>query len=608
MKTFLLACCLLWVASPAGAQSKKSPADSLKVLLGSHPAADTIRVNLLLNYIGAAIFSFPDSTLFTYINEAITLSRKTGWRKGEALALQRKGVIYSYILSDYVKAMTCFQEALRINQVEGNKSFEWGMLNNIAVIYFNAQLYDKSLDYYRQAMRLARTTSFPGLSIAQSKGNMAEVYAELHETDSALLFFNSAIDTIRKYPQPLMLITYLGSSGEVFKRKKEYAAGEKNLLEAIRLTDSFPFPSGRAISLINLALIYVEQGKASLALPLVKEAQALTAQINTPQWQSKAWEAASSVYYSLGQYKASADAFQRSIALNDSVINDGKKLQLGLMETNFAYEKKEAVLNTTHTAALEKQKTLRYIYLVGATALLLAAAVFFWLFKRRMDAKTKQTEAELKAEISDTEMKALRAQMNPHFIFNSLNSISDYMARNNTKVADVYLTKFARLMRLILENSEQREVPLQQDLKALELYMQLEALRMNDKFTYQITVDASVDADSTLVPPLILQPFVENSIWHGIAGKTGHGKILVHITKEGSMINCSVEDDGIGRSVAAQQAAADPTQEKKSMGMKITKQRIDVINKLKQSAAVIHLFDLAQGTRVEVKLPLETSF
>src|SRR5205085_3446168 len=177
--------------------------------------------------------------------------------------------------------------------------------------------------------------------------------------------------------------------------------------------------------------------------------------------------------------------------------------------------------------------------IIGSRILFIAAIASFIFYKRKRDAVEKQHEAEFKTEVSDTEMKALRAQMNPHFIFNSLNSISDYISKNNIPEADKFLSKFAKLMRLILENSERKEIPLQDDLKALELYMQLEALRMNNKFIHCIEVDKAIDASSTLVPPLILQPFVENSIWHGIANKEGKGKITITIKKEGDeMISC----------------------------------------------------------------------
>jgi len=163
-------------------------------------------------------------------------------------------------------------------------------------------------------------------------------------------------------------------------------------------------------------------------------------------------------------------------------------------------------------------------------------------------------------------------------------------------------------MRLILENSEKKEVRLSDDLHALELYMQLESLRMNNKFTYEIKVSEDIDIENTLVPPLLLQPFVENSIWHGIATKQGAGKILIKIEKENEMIKCIIEDDGIGRARSGILKEETGSAAKNSLGMKITRARIEIINKLKKSKAGVELSDLSEGTKVELKLPLELSF
>ena len=233
------------------------------------------------------------------------------------------------------------------------------------------------------------------------------------------------------------------------------------------------------------------------------------------------------------------------------------------------------------------------------------ASIIF--YKIRKEALEKKKDAEFTAQVADTEMKALRAQMNPHFIFNSLNSINDYIDKNDTAKATLYTTRFAKLMRIILENSEQKEISLGEDLKALELYMQLERMRLQNKFTYEIKVDENIDRDNTLIPPLILQPFVENSIWHGLSKKQGEGKILIHIEKEGDMINCIVEDNGIG--IPDSLTAAEPDiLNKKSFGMKITRARIDIINKLKKSNAAITMSGHEGGTKIEVKLPQALAF
>jgi LytS/YehU family sensor histidine kinase len=156
---------------------------------------------------------------------------------------------------------------------------------------------------------------------------------------------------------------------------------------------------------------------------------------------------------------------------------------------------------------------------------------------------------------------------------------------------------------MVLENSGQAAVSLADDLKALETYMQLECLRMNHGFTYEILVDASIDREMTLVPPLLLQPFVENSIWHGLSGKGGKGKILVRVQKEKEMIYCTVEDNGRGRNKSAGLPSG---QKRRSLGMKITASRIAMINKFEHGPASLEVTDLAEGMKVGIRLPLET--
>ena len=132
--------------------------------------------------------------------------------------------------------------------------------------------------------------------------------------------------------------------------------------------------------------------------------------------------------------------------------------------------------------------------------------------------------------------------MNPHFIFNSLNSIADYINKNDTKSADYYLAKFAKLMRGILENSLEKEIPLSEELKILESYIQLEMSRLQNKFGYEITTAENINPENVFVPPMILQPFVENSIWHGLSKKDNGGKITISVSKTGNLLNCIVED------------------------------------------------------------------
>jgi sensor histidine kinase YesM len=221
------------------------------------------------------------------------------------------------------------------------------------------------------------------------------------------------------------------------------------------------------------------------------------------------------------------------------------------------------------------------------------------LLKRKRDAVQKQKETALNLKVSETEMKALRSQMNPHFIFNALQSIQTFLMNHKPEEANVYLLKFSKLMRLVLENSEYPEVPVKEDVQALELYMQLESIRLRHPFTYQINIDSTIDPESDTILPLILQPFVENAIWHGLQYKPVAGHIDISLSKKGNILYASVTDNGVGR-----------TAKHESLGIKLTQDRLNTLNETRHVDAnftITDLFDEQQqpaGTKVELSLPL----
>ena len=255
------------------------------------------------------------------------------------------------------------------------------------------------------------------------------------------------------------------------------------------------------------------------------------------------------------------------------------------------------------------------VKIAGLAMLTFIAAFSFFVFvfyRRRRELIIKQQQTQLQYQLSEVEMKALRSQMNPHFIFNCMNSIYNFMQRNETQQAGDYLIKFSNLIRLILENSMHREVALKDDLKALELYIQMEQLRMNYKFDYAIEVSKDIDIENVLVPPMIIQPFIENSIWHGLNNKPAKGKLNIKITQQDNLLHYCIEDDGIENkeSVIADELKSN---KKSSLGMLLTQERIDVMNKMKKSKAGFTIADILddqnnyKGKRVELKFDFETA-
>ncbi len=246
-----------------------------------------------------------------------------------------------------------------------------------------------------------------------------------------------------------------------------------------------------------------------------------------------------------------------------------------------------------------------------AGSFILVSLSLFGLFNNRINKirKEEQAKAKFRQEISEMEMKALRAQMNPHFVFNALNSIQDYMLHEDKMEANKYLSKFGKLMRLILENSEKKFIPISDETDALKLYLDLESLRLKG-FTYNITVDPGIDVERNLIPPMIIQPFIENAIWHGLANKKeGERQLTLRLIKNNASLLCIVEDNGVGRAKVAE-LKEHAKIKRESKGVKITEDRLNQLS-LANAFTGYKIIDLYNdkneptGTRVEINIPME---
>jgi sensor histidine kinase YesM len=224
--------------------------------------------------------------------------------------------------------------------------------------------------------------------------------------------------------------------------------------------------------------------------------------------------------------------------------------------------------------------------------------------------KIKQLQTEFEYKIAEMEMTALRAQMNPHFIFNCLNSIKLYTLENDSQTASAYLTKFSQLIRLVLENSRSEKVSLQKELETLKLYIDLEAMRFKNKVNYQISAAPHIDQQYIEIPPLLLQPYVENAIWHGLMHKPEGGNITIAVTQpEEYLLHIEITDDGVGRAMAMEHKSKSATRQK-SFGLKMTSERLDAINHIYQTKTEVKIIDLkdadgnSSGTKVIIEIPL----
>jgi LytS/YehU family sensor histidine kinase len=305
--------------------------------------------------------------------------------------------------------------------------------------------------------------------------------------------------------------------------------------------------------------------------------------------------------------KDTSNAYQTYVLYklySDSLLK--KRNSEGLTDARIRYEadshKKELELLNLR---LYNQRLLIY----GALGLFVLSVTVLILLLSRAKINAKRRISEMNRKISEITQANLRQQMNPHFIFNTLNSIQYYMYQHDKLATNNYLTKFSSLMRKVLENSQHTSVPLRDELDALNLYLELEMIRFKDKFEYEINIDEEIDTLLYKVPTMLIQPYVENSISHGLMPNENKGHVKIDLILENEYILCTIEDNGIGREAALEKKKKGEGNHN-SLGTRIVSSRLDLVNSLYGTTLKTTYTDLRNengepaGTRVEIQIPI----
>lgn len=578
---------------------------------GNYLACGTMLFNMAISYYNLSEYAKSSESY----NAALTLFKKLNNTKGIAASLNGLGIV-AMELSDYTKAMSYYMETLTLSRKTGDSVTIANAFTNIGIVHKNLKNLNKALTYYNNALAIFKRMDMPQ-NIAYCYNNIAVVYSLMGQSKKAIEYIDKAFEINKTLKSDYGMASNYLNAGEEYFNMHEYLKADENYTKAAELFRKTGNDNYFGVAIKAKAHLLLSVPDSSLrelkvnaneryakSLMLLKQALADFNETEDISNIADVSEDLSTLYEKTGNYKEALNYYRQHILMRDSAVNDEKKLDITKREIQEEYTAKEQEmkLNTEKKQAeVEREKLKRNYSIAGGVLLIMLGGSGFAQYKRRRDAVSKKNEAETNARIYETELKALRAQMNPHFMFNSLNSIADYINKNNAKTASEFSVKFAKLMRMVLENSESREIPLADDLKTLELYMQLEALRMQNKFSYSITVAEDTDAQNILIPPLLIQPFVENSILHGIAPLGEGGKIEVRVSVKNNMLNILVQDNGAGRKTVNTELHSS---EHKSMGMKITRERIELFSKQKNAEAGITTHDLNQGTMVEIILPI----
>ncbi len=367
----------------------------------------------------------------------------------------------------------------------------------------------------------------------------------------------------------------------------------------------------------KIANAFAAQEKYDEAISYFEESKKEAASKNDLIVQKDATRKLGEVYREKGELKKASEAFEEYEVIVDKLyiqkeqeISQAARFSRELAQSanRITTLEKDRELNETRyklafaSQELADQQSLRQqiiiYFLIGLTTLLLLAA---YLMFRNM--KQQRYANNLLA------LKSLRSQMNPHFIFNALNSVNTFIATSDERTANRYLTDFSLLMRAVLENSEEDFIPLEKEIELLKLYVQLEHFRFQDKFEYSIEVDPDIDVQEYMIPPMLLQPYVENAVWHGLRYKNEKGLLSIHFKKKNvDSIEIIIADDGIGRT-KSKELKTQNQKLQKSKGMGNIKKRIAILNEMYKDKVDVFISDLntnAEGTQVTLILKKDT--
>jgi tetratricopeptide (TPR) repeat protein len=549
-----------------------------------------------------------------------------------------RGIVY-YFKSDYSTAKNFYEESLRLYQAIPDSSGISALLNNLAIVAVETGEYTEAVKLYLQALEIAEKMRDKGLtgriylnlgnisaeldqpeqSLGQylksleyvdsieQKGfyasllnNIGGSYSDLKEYDKAFEYHSRSLKMRREVGDSIPIAISLSNIGNVLVRMKQPKEAIQKYHQAIEIYVNKGYKKGLVSTYNYLGNCYLELGNHSKAREYlnlnINEAEALESGF----WAANGYSSLATAYFKLGNYENAYKALLKYQTLNDSLQVDGSRRHMAELEKKYETQKKEAEIQRLNADKLQQEKKLaiRTTWFLTAIIAALVAIMMLVVVRYRQHRKT----AALDKKNLEMENQLLRLQINPHFLFNSLNSIQYYMDKN-PESASRYITKFARLTRLILEHSRTHWVNLSEEIEAMELYMEMEQLRLEKKFEWTVKIDDEIDAEIVEVPPMMFQPFIENAIKHGIQPLENEGKILIKILKtEEAKLKITITDNGVGIKEETK------SNNHQSLGTQLTKERIALFekqykNKLSFQIRNLNESGLSKGTEVLIELP-----
>lgn len=616
--------------------SNGQEADSLRRIIPQLEESDTNKVHAIVDL---AAIHYHDNldTSRLLLTQALVIARKQNYKRGEGFS--NTGLSgYFFQKGDLDSALIYANRGAKILESINDKQHILAAYNNMALIYNNMEKPDEAIGLYLKIFRIIESNP-PSIQHMAICNNLAVAYGNKKSLVESKKWFQKVSAYAEKMQHPMGLVYGYNGTAGVNIELQEFGDAISNSQKGLDLSLEHGMDKTAIEAYQNLGKVYVRLGQYNKAISYLDKGLTLAKKIGSKRNLEVIYNELSTSYENLQNYTRALDYNKLYHQTKDSVFAEDKvkliedlekkyetaELKRKQSEIEFANQKleRENELNALKTQKLSQAKELADLkanrnrnLLFGAIALSIilgfGGALYFSQYKSRKRAELARLELEesnkrlqIENQFKESELKAIKAQMNPHFMFNALNSIQEYIILNKKDLASDYLGKFADLMRLYLNQSNENLIELEDEIKTLHLYIELEALRQED-LVFAIKCESN-ELLEVKIPPMLIQPYVENAIKHGLWHKKNDKKLKILFYKKNELLNIEIIDNGIG--IEASKRINARKHKHKSFSMQANKTRLDIIQDRHKNKLSIQTIDISEGgeikgTKVTLQIPL----
>lgn len=443
---------------------------------------------------------------------------------------------------------------------------------DLGIVQMGKMNYDKAIDYVRKALKLLQNYN-DNDALGNAHNTLGDIYRAQKEFTLALRYYNKALVFFESSGNREKSATVYHNVGYVFEKQGKYANALTYLNRSVNIRSQFGYKGTIYATYQTISDVYFKTGNLPLAYQYLK------------------------LYTVYSDSAKTLETTTKIAELSEVYRSEERQKLISIQADSLERQNQETALTSAKLENIQLKTNLQTYIIIGFVLFMVLAGIIGFYRWNQTKIKQQQQQAEMNQTL-------LRAQMNPHFVFNAMSVIQSYIYDNDTKNSAKFLVNFSKLMRLILENSSKESIPISVEYDILEKYLNIQKLRFEDRFEFKIEVDEVLYLEEAVIPPMITQPFIENAIEHGRLHLKEDGFINIHFFKFEDMLRITVEDNGVGRKGAELNKKS---KEHKSMAMKITRDRIDNLNKKYRSDGFLLVEDFNKvdqtGTKVLISIP-----